>query len=106
MRVLKVVAEGLTTSFRYPFFMQGIQPSFEMPPPATIYGHVCSAVGEWIEPDGVQFAYHFTHQGQCDDVEHIHVLAPSGGKMPNDKRLPKVLEGAVNPFKRQLRSEE
>ncbi len=101
MRVLKVVAEGLTTSFRYPHFMQGIQPSYEMPPPATIYGHVCSALGEWFDPTGVQFAYHFTHQGQCDDVEHIQLLSPEGGKLPGTT-IPKVLGGAINPFKRQL----
>ena len=33
MKVLKIVAEGLTTSFRYPHFMQQIHPSFQMPPP-------------------------------------------------------------------------
>lgn len=101
MRVLKVVAEGLTTSFRYPHFMQGVQPSFELPPPATIYGHVCSVLGEWIDPSGVQFAYHFTHQGEFDDVEHVHVLAPAAGKLPGTTH-PKVLEGAVNPFKRKM----
>ena len=102
MRVLKVVAEGLTTSFRYPHFMQGMHPTFEVPPPATIYGHVCSALGDWIDPAGVQFAYHFTHQGVFDDVEHVHVLAPAGGKLPNNPTFPKVLEGAVNPFKRAM----
>lgn len=101
MRVLKVVAEGITTSFRYPHFMQGIHPSFEMPPPATIYGHVCSALGEWFDPNGVEFAYHFTHQGGCEDVEHIHVLAPESGKLKGTE-IPKVLGGAVNPFKRQM----
>ncbi len=99
MRVLKVVAEGLTTSFRYPHFMQGVQPTFEMPPPATIYGHICSALGEWFDPAGVEFAYHFTHQGQFDDVEHVHVVTGSSGTLPGTK-VPKVLEGAVNPFKR------
>jgi CRISPR-associated protein Cas5t len=102
MRVLKIVAEGITTSFRYAHFMQGIHPSYEMPPPATIYGHVCSALGEWVEPEGVQFAYHFTHTGECDDVEHIHVLSSATGKFPDNKKIPKVLEGAVNPFKRRL----
>lgn len=58
MQVLKVVVEGLTTSFRYPHFVQGVQPTFEMPPPATIYGHICSALGEWVDPKGVTFAYH------------------------------------------------
>lgn len=101
MHVLKVTLEGITTSFRYPHFMQGIHPTFEMPPPATIYGHVCSALGEWVAPEGMQFAYQFTHAGKFDDVEHVHVLATKTGKLP-DTALPKVLEGAINPFKRQL----
>jgi CRISPR-associated protein Cas5t len=103
MRALKVVAEGLTTSFRYPHFMQGIHPTFQMPPPATIYGHICSALGEWFDPDGVQFAYRFTHQGQArnKDVEHIIVLTPAAGYLPGTK-IPKVLEGNVNPFERDL----
>lgn len=101
MRVLKVVAEGMTTSFRYPHFMQGIHPTFEMPPPATIYGHICSALGEWIEPHGVKFAYRFTCEGNFHDVEHVHVLTASSGKMPNSAE-PKALEGAINPFKRAM----
>ena len=101
MRVLKVVAEGITTSFRYPHFMQQIHPSFPMPPPATIYGHICSALGEWFDPTGVQFAYHFTCQGQVRDVEHIIVLSQAGGYLPGTK-IPKVLQGNVNPFEREL----
>jgi CRISPR-associated protein Cas5t len=101
MHVLKVEAEGLTTSFRYPHFMQQIHPSFQMPPPATIYGHICSALGEWFNPSGVQFAYHFTHQGQVKDIEHIIVLSPSSGYLPGT-RIPKVLQGNVNPFEREL----
>lgn len=101
MRVLKVEAEGLTTSFRYPHFMQQIHPTFPMPPPATIYGHICSALGEWFDPAGVQFAYRFTHQGRVKDVEHIFVLSPSSGYLPGTK-APKVLQGRVNPFERDL----
>lgn len=101
MRVLKITAEGITTSFRYPHFMHGIHPTFEMPPPATIYGHICSALGEWVNPAGIQFAYHFTHDGEFDDVEHIHVVSASVGKLPGTQ-LPKVLEGAINPFKRKM----
>jgi CRISPR-associated protein Cas5t len=101
MRVLKVAAEGLTTSFRYPHFMQGIHPSFPMPPPATIYGHICSALGEWFDPAGVRFAYHFTHEGTVRDIEHVIVLGPSTGKLPNTK-IPKVLKGNVNPFEREM----
>ena len=101
MQVLKVVAEGLTTSFRYPHFMQQIHPSFQMPPPATIYGHICSALGDWFDPAGVQFAYHFTHRGVVKDVEHIIVLSPSRGYLP-DTRITKVLQGNVTPFERDL----
>ncbi|RMF90408.1 MAG: type I-B CRISPR-associated protein Cas5 [Nitrospinota bacterium] len=101
MRVLKVTAEGLTTSFRYPHFMQQIHPSFQMPPPATIYGHICSALGEWVDPQGIQFAYHFTYQEQVKDIEHIIVLSPARGRLPGS-RVPKVLEGRINPFEREI----
>jgi CRISPR-associated protein Cas5t len=101
MHVLKVVAEGLTTSFRYPHFMQQIHPSFPMPPPATIYGHICSALGGWFDPHDVKIAYHFTYEGQIRDVEHIIVLSPSGGYLPGT-RIPKVLQGNINPFEREL----
>lgn len=120
MRVLKVVLEGTTTSFRYPHFMMGVQPSFPMPPPSTIYGHICSTLGEWFDPRGnqqqqeeghtgtpVMFAYHFTAQESFEDLEHIHVLKASSGKLPgraDDGREPqaKVLEGHTNPFRRAL----
>ncbi|OAN42901.1 type I-B CRISPR-associated protein Cas5 [Chloroflexus islandicus] len=100
MQVLKIVLEGVTTSFRYPHFMLGVQPSFPLPPPATIYGHVCSALGEWVEPEGLAFAYHFTVAGEGHDLEHIHVLSAASGKLPGGER--KVLEGNVNPFKRHI----
>ena len=101
MKVLKVVAEGVTTSFRYPHFMFQIHPSYDMPPPATIYGHICSALGEWFDPTGVRFAYTFTAEGRTTDVEHIILLAPATGKLKGTK-IPKVLEGNVNPFQRDL----
>jgi len=103
MRVLKITAEGLTTSFRYPHFMQQIHPTFQMPPPATIYGHICSALGEWVDPTGLKFAYHFTFKGETRDIEHIILLkrAAPTAKLPGT-RIPNVLEGKVNPFERHL----
>lgn len=101
MRVLKVVLEGITTSFRYPHFMLSVQPSFPLPPPATIYGHLCSTIGEWIDPEGLTFAYHFTAEGSTEDLEHVHVLSAASGRLPGSK-TPKVLEGNVNPFSRQI----
>jgi len=101
MHVLKIVAEGLVTSFRYPHFMQQIHPSYQMPPPATIYGHICSALGEWVDPVSLEFAYHFTYESEGVDLEHIILLTRANGKLPGTN-IPKVLEGNVNPFERTL----
>ncbi|MGQ9586591.1 MAG: CRISPR-associated protein Cas5 [Anaerolineae bacterium] len=102
MQVLKVVAEGLTASFRYPHFMQGVQPSFEMPPPATLYGHICSALGEWVDPDGIQFAIHFAFAARFDDIEHVHLVAPGTGKAGKDFPYPVATQGIINPFTRTI----
>ena len=74
MLVLKVVAEGITTSFRYPHFIQTVQPTFTMPPPATIYGHIASALGNWFDPSGVQFAYHFTFSAKIKDLSKSQII--------------------------------
>lgn len=101
MRVLRVVAEGITTSFRYPHFIQQVQPTFPMPPPATIYGHIASALGEWFDPTGVRFAYHFTYAAKVKELEHTIMLSASSGKLKGTQ-YPKVLEGNVNPFDREI----
>lgn len=75
--VIRIEMAGSVTSFRYPHFTQGFQPTFEMPPPSTIYGHICSAVGDLIDPKGWQFGYHFTHAGKFVDYkEHLHFDDP------------------------------
>lgn len=111
MHALRIELEGDVTSFRYPHFMWGVQPTFEMPPPATIYGHICSAVGDWIDPASVRFAYHFTHRGKFTDLEHIHA---GGMATPISSRKRKELaqegyhdvslygESQVTPFTREL----
>lgn len=70
MQALKIELEGVTTSFRYPHILIGRQPSYPLPPPATIYGHVASALGEYPAPNSFKFAYTFTHAGSVDDYEH------------------------------------
>jgi len=102
MQVLKIQAEGLTTSFRYPHFMTGVQPTYEMPPPATIYGHIASALGRWFDPSEARFALRFAYERKMTDVETTILLKSSGGKLPQDKSLPKVLEGKANPFQREI----
>lgn len=101
MKVLKIRAEGLTTSFRYPHFMQGVQPSYEMPPPATLYGHVASALGRWFDPREAMFALRFTYLKRIEDIETTHLLAPKSGNLPGTK-LNKSQEGSSNPFRREI----
>lgn len=72
MEMLKIEATGAVTSFRYPHFMWQSQPTFEMPPPATIYGHLCGAIGDWIEPRNLIFGYRFTYTDKFVDLEHIY----------------------------------
>lgn len=87
MQVLKIGVEGLVTSFRYPHFVQGMHPTYEMPPPATIYGHICSAVGDYIGQDSTRFAYYFRFEAKFTDYEHLHFF----GSKPK-----------MNPFNREL----
>ncbi|NJL34625.1 MAG: hypothetical protein HC893_13170, partial [Chloroflexaceae bacterium] len=79
--------------------------------PATIYGHICSAVGDWIDPASVRFAYHFTAETTFTDLEHIHAggdLGPITAKRQRELAAagyPDATvygESTVTPFKREL----
>lgn len=100
MRVLKIELEGTTTSFRYPHFLVGRQPSLPMPPPATIYGHVASALGEYPEPDSFRFAYVFTHQGSVDDFEHTWLV--KADRSARGWKHPANISANLSPIVREL----
>ncbi len=87
MIAVRVKVEGPVTSFRYPFFVQNVQPTLSMPPLATLYGHICSAAGLRLDPAHLQIGYSFTHQGTFQDYEHLWF---EGG------------EFKMNPFVRDL----
>jgi CRISPR-associated protein Cas5t len=89
MQVLRVELEAPICSFRYPHFLVGRQLSFEMPPPATIYGHVASALGDFPDPLSFRFGYRFTALGKADDLENQHIIVPG--------RRPFSLAGAAYP---------
>jgi CRISPR-associated protein Cas5t len=103
MVVLKIELEGITTSFRYPHFLVGRQPSFPLPPPATIYGHVASALGYYPAPDSFRFAYAFTHQGSVDDYEHTWLVeVDKRKKVAKDYPHPPNIVANMNPTLRQV----
>ena len=80
MKVLKVETEAFTASFRYPRVQVGRLPTFDMPPPATIYGHIAGALGEWFDPKGLDFAYTFTSAGKAVDLETGQPIERGPGK--------------------------
>lgn len=78
-RVARVTIEAPIVSFRYPHFLIGRQPSFDMPPPSTVYGHIASALGGWPSFP-VEFAYHFRSRSRGSDLEHQHIITRYEGK--------------------------
>lgn len=87
MLAVRVKVEGPVTSFRYPFFVQNVQPTLPVPPLATLYGHICSAAGELLDPALLQIGYSFSRRGTFEDYEHLWF---EGG------------EFKMNPFVRHL----
>jgi CRISPR-associated protein Cas5t len=107
VRVVRIEMEGPTTSFRYPHFMWGRHPTFEVPPPSTIYGHLCSAAGELLDPSEARFAYRFTHEGKGEDLEHVHAVAKGSGRPLRPRGgiafpEPVRTEGNINPLTREF----
>lgn len=74
LKVAKITIDAPVASFRYPHFLIGRQPTYDMPPPSTIYGHIASAAGELPEPGGIRFGYHFTAISRTSDLEHQHII--------------------------------
>lgn len=103
MRVAKVVLEALTASFRYPHFIWGTHPTYDLPPPATLYGLLCAAAGRWLEPAGIRVGLAFTAAGKGTDVEHIHAIEPGGGQRQGaGGTWPVNVAGTVNPLQREF----
>lgn len=102
MKALRIEMEGTTTSFRYPHLHVGRQPSYPMPPPATVYGHICSALGEWVAPGAMRFAYCFSHSGTADDVELIHMASMGSGRLDKTWGHVRNIEVQTNVLLRQI----
>ncbi|HZR63861.1 MAG TPA: type I-B CRISPR-associated protein Cas5b [Terriglobales bacterium] len=80
MKTLKITTQAVTASFRYPHVQIGKLPTYEVPPPATIFGHLAGVLGEWFDPDGLEFAYVFEHKGKGVDVETGQPIERGTGK--------------------------
>lgn len=85
--VVKVTLGGPVTSFRYPHFVQGVQPTYEMPPPSTIYGLICAVTGGFQPPEQFEFGVYFTYEAKFRDLEHIHMDIPYRQANPFQREL-------------------
>lgn len=105
MTILRVELDGVTTSFRFPHFLVGRQPSFPLPPPATVLGHIASALGEYPDRRRLRFAYSFTADGRVDDMEKAHITEV-GGSVPREDRArfpyPVNISVTTGPLMREL----
>lgn len=105
VKALKIRCEAITTSFRYPRVQAGSLKTFEMPPPATIYGHLACVIGDWFDPDGLEFAYSFEHEGKGADMETRQPIERGSGKTTKAKRgwnFPVNVECEPNPQVREF----
>jgi CRISPR-associated protein Cas5t len=105
MKALKIISEAVTASFRYPHVQIGKLPTYEVPPPATIYGHLAGVIGEWFEPEGLQFAYVFEHRGRATDLETGQPIERGPGKPTLKKRgwdFPVNVVCEPNPQRREF----
>lgn len=103
VRALRVLMEGTTTSFRYPHFVVGKQLSYPAPPPATIYGHIASALGFWPAPESLRFSYCFSCDGKGMDLEHLWLAVPKEGRGINKQWGHREnVNISMNPYRREL----
>jgi len=86
MKASRILIEGWVTSFRYPAFISGFQPSLPVPPLSTIYGLISAAKGELVTPKDLSVGYVFTHRGKTVDLETIYELSGLNGKSNVIKR--------------------
>ncbi len=61
-----------TSSFRYPIFMYGYQPTLPVPPYSTIYGLISAACGKIITPLDVKIKFVFKSEAEGVDLETIY----------------------------------
>ncbi len=86
MNALRIHIEGWVTSFRYPAFISGFQPTLPVPPLSTIYGIISAVKGDLVTPEDLSVGFVFIHQGKAVDLETIYELSGLKGKSNVIKR--------------------
>jgi CRISPR-associated protein Cas5t len=80
MRFLRVRVDSWISSFRYPKFQHGYQPTLPIPPPSTVLGLISAARGEIVSPKDISFGYLFFSSSRGTDLEKIYELGKNKTK--------------------------
>ena len=74
MKIFRIHIRGWTSSFRYPTFISGFQPTLVVPPLSTIYGLLSAAAGRTVTPADTDVGYVFVYESKAVDMEAIYEL--------------------------------
>jgi len=83
MKLLRILIEGWTASFRYPTFISGFQPTLPVPPLSTIYGLLSAVKGELVSPDETKVGFVFDYESKATDLETIYEIKGLTGNKSN-----------------------
>ncbi len=83
MKLLRILIEGWTASFRYPAFISGFQPTLPVPPLSTIYGLLSAVKGELVTPNETNVGFVFDYDSKSVDLETIYELKGLRGNKSN-----------------------
>ena len=76
MKVLRVIIKSWTSTFRYPTFQSGYQPTLPLPPISTILGLLSAAKGDIVTLKDVGFlGFMFFSKGKGLDIEKTYYLS-------------------------------
>ena len=68
----RIKITGWISSFRYPIFVYGYQPTLPVPPYSTIYGLLSAACGRTISPEDSDVKFVFKSSGKGVDLETVY----------------------------------
>lgn len=77
---IKVKITSWTSSFKYPTFVSGFQPTLPCPPVSTIYGLLSAARGDRVTPKNVKIGYNFSNKEKTSQLFRLRELERGGLK--------------------------
>jgi CRISPR-associated protein Cas5t len=97
METHKIEISTWTSSFRYPNYISGFQPTLDVPPLSTVLGLINASAGKYLDYANEKIGYYFEYEAKCVDVETIYQI----GKIASANLSPS-LKATSNVIKREF----